>query len=462
LIADLQPYPAYRDSGVEWLGEVPEGWEVLPARSLFREIVDRDHPDEKMLSVTIKDGVIPQSNLLEGSSSKDASNLDRSSYKLVQPGDIAYNKMRAWQGAAGCSSVRGIVSPAYIVLRARGPMRPRFAHRLLRIPAFAKEAERWSYGITSDQWSLRAGDFRQIYFPMPPVATQATIVRFLDVADSRIDRFIAAKERLIELLDEEKQAIVRHAVTCGLDRSVRFEPSGVGWIGEMPEHWEVKELRRLGRILGGLTPAMDRSEYWEGSIPWVSPKDMKRAEIDSSTDSVTPLALAETNLRPVPPGSVLMVVRGMILARRVPVAWTSAEVTINQDMKAIVPGGEISGGFLARALEGAQVPLMQMIDAAGHGTRRLPTERWRRLPLPVPPVAEQRAIVADIDRRTALADGVRSRALRQIALLREYRTRLASNVATGKLDVRAAAATLPDDPGAEGAALEGLEEAVAG
>lgn len=440
MIADLEPYPAYRDSGARWLGEVPDEWGVAPARSLFTEVIDRNHPDEAMLSVTIRDGVIPQENLLEDTGAKDGSNPDRSSYKLVQPGDIAYNKMRAWQGAAGLSPVRGIVSPAYIVMRSRGEMEPAFAHRLLRIPAFAKEAERWSYGITSDQWSLRSKDFKQIYLPLPPAASQATIVRFLDHFDSRVQRLIAAKERLIGLLEEEKQAIVHRAVTRGLDPDVPLRSSGVAWLGDVPAHWEVRELRRLGRIQGGLTPSMDRPEYWGGSTPWVSPKDMKRPELDSSIDSVTPAALAETNLRLMPAGSVLIVVRGMILARHVPVALTLAEVSINQDIKAIVPNGEVEGAFLAKVLSAAQMPLMQMIDESGHGTRRLPTERWRRLPLPIPPLAEQRSIVADIARNTALVEDARQKALRQITLLREYRTRLTSDVVTGKLDVREAAA----------------------
>ena len=107
-----KPYPAYKHTNVEWLGEVPEHWEVVPNRAIFNEIKDHDCPDEQMLSVTIKKGVILQSVFLEDTSKKDGSKLDRSNYKLVQPGDSAYNKKRAWQGAIGVSYYRGIVSPA--------------------------------------------------------------------------------------------------------------------------------------------------------------------------------------------------------------------------------------------------------------------------------------------------------------------------------------------------------------
>jgi len=139
---DLKPYPAYKDSGAQWLGQVPEHWEVLPNRALFAEVKERNAPDEELLSVTITQGVIRQRALLADSSKKDSSNQDKTAYKLVQPGDIAYNKMRAWQGAVGVSEYKGIVSPAYVVVRPRGGDNPRYFHYLLRTPAFAKEAER--------------------------------------------------------------------------------------------------------------------------------------------------------------------------------------------------------------------------------------------------------------------------------------------------------------------------------
>ena len=187
-----------------------------------------------MLSVTITNGVIRQQALLADSSKKDSSNLDKSAYKLVRPGDIAYNKMRAWQGAVGVSDYRGIVSPAYVVQRPREGADSRYLHYFLRTPGFAKEAERWSYGITSDMWSLRPEHFKMIYSCLPPLPEQAAIVCFLDHVDRRIRHHIRAKQKLIKLLEEQKQAIIHRAVTRGLDPSVRLKPSGVEWLGEVP------------------------------------------------------------------------------------------------------------------------------------------------------------------------------------------------------------------------------------
>ena len=117
MIADLKPYAEYKGSGSKWLGRVPEHWAVLPNRALFAEVKDRNHPDEELLSVTIIKGIVRQKTLLADSSKKDSSNQDKAAYKLVQPHDIAYNKMRAWQGAIGASAFRGIISPAYVVMR---------------------------------------------------------------------------------------------------------------------------------------------------------------------------------------------------------------------------------------------------------------------------------------------------------------------------------------------------------
>ena len=451
-IANPVPYSAYKDSGVEWLGEVPEHWKLAPNRALFKEIKDRGYPDELLLSVTIASGVIQQSDLLSDTSKKDSSNLDKSAYKLVQVGDIAYNKMRAWEGAIGLSQYRGIVSPAYIVQRPQNQMMGTFAHYLLRTPGFAKEAERWSYGITSDQWSLRPEHFKMIYSCVPPLPEQTAITHFLDYTDRRIQRYIRAKQKLITLLEEQKQAIIHQVVTGQIDVRTgqpypAYKDSGVEWLGEVPEHWEVRKLRHCGTVSGGMTPSMEVRRFWGGPVPWVTPKDMKRAVISDSSVRVTDSALQETPLRLIEPPAVLIVVRGMILARRVPIAYTAAPVTINQDMKAFRTLKGTGAVFLARLLDSAQEAFMPLIDEAGHGTRRLPTERWREIVIAVPPVEEQANIVECLDNRTAAIDTTISHNQRQIDLLSEYRTRLISDVVTGKLDVRETAAALPEvDP----------------
>ena len=213
----LDPNVRLKPSGVEWLGQVPTHWEVLPNRALFDEVKERDHPEEAMLSVTITKGVIRQRELLADSSKKDSSNQDKSAYKFVRPGDIAYNKMRAWQGAVGVSDYHGIVSPAYVVERPRDGTSSRYLHYLLRTPAFAKEAERWSYGITSDMWSLRPEHFKMIYGCLPPLSEQAAIVSFLDRTTTALDAATASAQRETALLREYRTRLIADVVTGKLD-----------------------------------------------------------------------------------------------------------------------------------------------------------------------------------------------------------------------------------------------------
>ena len=223
----LDPDVPLKPSGVVWLGEVPAHWEVLPNRAVFIEVNEQNHPDEQMLSVTITRGVIRQKELLKDSSKRDASRLDRSSYKLVQPGDIAYNKMRAWQGAVGISEFRGIVSPAYIVQRPRKGFIARFFHYLLRTPMFAKEAERWSYGIVSDMWSLRPQHFKMIYVCVPPLPEQTAIAAHLDRATADIDDAIDTARGQAELMREYRASLIAHVVTGKLDVRAAAERVGM-------------------------------------------------------------------------------------------------------------------------------------------------------------------------------------------------------------------------------------------
>lgn len=206
-----------KPSGIPWLGDIPQHWDVSPARALFTEVIERGHAEEQMLSVTIKRGIITQAQLLENSVKKDSSRQDRSSYKLVRVGDIAYNKMRAWQGAFGASTLGGIVSPAYVVIRPRSDISCRFYHYLFRTPSFATEAERWSYGIASDMWSLRPEHFRLIKLPAPKVTEQNEIAEYLDRELVQYDTAIARTEREIALMQEYRTRLTADLVTGKLD-----------------------------------------------------------------------------------------------------------------------------------------------------------------------------------------------------------------------------------------------------
>jgi type I restriction enzyme S subunit len=220
-------------TGVEkWFGEVPAGWEVLPSRALFAERIERNRGDLEMLSVTMARGVVRQSSYLKSDGSKkDQAREDRSQYKAVEPDDLVYNKMRAWQGAAGRSEFRGIVSPAYVVLRPLSGANSDYYGMMLRSRQFAREAERHSYGITSDMWSLRPQHFKLIEFPCPPLAEQAAIVNLCKAQTEKIDAAIEATEAEITLLKEYRTRLISDVVTGKLD--VRDEAAKIPEIDPM-------------------------------------------------------------------------------------------------------------------------------------------------------------------------------------------------------------------------------------
>ena len=440
MIANLIPYPKMKNSGIEWLGVVPKHWEVLPNRALFAEVKERGHPEEQMLSVTIIKGVIRQQALLADSSKKDSSNQDKSAYKLVRSGDITYNKMRAWQGAVGVSDYQGIVSPAYVVERPRKGASSHYLHHLLRTPAFAKEAERWSYGITSDMWSLRPEHFKMIYGCLPPLAEQAAIVRFLDYADRRIRRYIRAKQKLIALLEEQKQALIHRTVTGQVDVRTgqpypAYKPSGVEWLGDVPEHWTTARLKSsMNNIVEQTTErrgsdlyvALEHVESWTGRLRHAGP--------DVSFDS---------QVKYFRPGDILFGKLRPYLAKVTRPA--SDGVCVGEFLVLRPRHSNATAPYMEQLLRSK--PVIDAVNSSTFGAK-MPRTDWQfmgGMAIVHPPLPEQATIVCYLDEAAADIDDTINRTRRQIELLSEYRTRLIADVVTGKLDVRAVASKLPDE-----------------
>lgn len=424
MFRDLPRYGSYKVAG-EWVADVPLSWGWEPARTIFGERKDAGYVEEQMLSVTIGRGVIPQADLLSSTSKKDSSNVDKSKYKLVEPGDVVYNKMRAWQGAAGGSKYRGIVSPAYIVMSPRDAL-TEYMHHVVRTPQFAKEAERWSYGITSDQWSLRPEHFKMIRFPVPPADEQTAIVKYLAHANARIDKAIAAKRRLIALLEEQIATRIRAAFERSDDR-------------------DSHRLRAFtGRPITGITPPTTESRYFEnGTVDWHGPSSFSAdLFLGVAARKVADAAIDEGAVRLLRSPSLLVVAIGATCGKSAIVLESTCTnqqvVAFSLDLAKCDP--EFIG-YQAKALErkwrgSASTATIPMIS----------TEVLRSSPFWLPSLEEQREIAGLIsEQRTKKSNAVR-RINREITLLREFRTRLVADVVTGQVDVRAIAATLPDAP----------------
>ncbi len=257
-------YPDYKDSGVDWLGEIPAHWEVNSLRSLIELKSNKNRPELQVLSVYRDYGVIPKDSRDDN---HNATSLDTSTYKAVEPGYLVVNKMKAWQGSMGISAHEGIVSPAYITCKVTSSkiVSP-FLHQLLRCDNYIGEYNRLSYGVRVGQWDMHFEDFKRVCVVLPSLAEQTRIAEFLDQKTAQIDQAIAQKERLIELLNERRQVMIHRAVTRGLNPNAPMKDSGIEWIGEIPEHWEVSKLgyltSKIGDGLHGTPNYVDNSEYF--------------------------------------------------------------------------------------------------------------------------------------------------------------------------------------------------------
>jgi type I restriction enzyme S subunit len=450
MIAHLKPYPKMKDSGVPWLGEVPEHWEVQKLRALLDRVTERNRPDLPLLSVVREKGVIRR----DITSKDDNYNFipdDLSHYKVVRSGQFAMNKMKAWQGSYGISQHDGIVSPAYFVFDLRGVV-DRFFHSAVRSRAYVPFFTQASDGVRIGQWDLAQTRMNEIPFFIPHLTEQTAIVRFLGYMDRRIRKYIRIKQKLIKLLEEQKQAIIHRAVTRGLDPNVHLKPSGVEWMGEVPRHWEVRKLRSLFRRYGsGTTPAGD--DYFGGDVPWVMTGDLKDRVLTNTKRTITSKALDEVRaLRMYPAGSLLVAMYGATIGKT---GILSMEACTNQACCVLAdPREDGNVVYLQAVVNIARPQLLQ--QSYGGGQPNINAEIVRALRIPVPPRPEQDSIVTVLGERTQRLDEAIDRAQHEISLLREYRIRLIADVVTGKLDVREAEARLPDEA-EEAEALDEIE-----
>jgi type I restriction enzyme S subunit len=444
MIAELSPYPEYKTSRYEWLGPFPSHWDLLRAKYLFREVDERSTTGgEELLSVSHLTGVTPRSQ------KTITMFLAKSTvgHKICRPGDAVINTMWAWMGALGVARHTGIVSPAYGVYR---PLLgcgilPRYAHHLLRTPTYAAEYQRRSTGVNSSRLRLYSEHFLRIAVVIPPLREQAAIVHFLDWAHGRLERAIRAKRKVIALLNEQKQAIIHRAVTRGLDPSVPLKPSGISWLGDIPRHWDVVRNKAVCRLGTGHTPSRRVARYWRDcSIPWVTLSDVKQfrndqiLHITKTQENVSEIGILNSAAVRLPVGTV-------ILSRTASVGFSvilGREMATSQDFMAWTPGPRVVGTYLLFVLRAMRDALRGLMHGSTHKTIYMPTLHGLRMPLP--PVDEQRSIAAAVEAQLRVFDPSVQATEREIELLREYRTRLVADVVTGRLDVREAAARLPD------------------
>jgi len=406
----MKAYPKYKDSGVPWLGDVPEHWEAIPlcAISKLKSITSSEHLE--LLSVYLNKGVIRFSNVEQKRT--NVTSEDKSKYQRVDPGDFVLNNQQAWRGSVGVSRHTGIVSPAYLVLNVSEQLKTDYANYLFRDKSMVVHYLVSSKGVGSIQRNLYWPQLKRITIFIPTQDEQQKISRYLDWQISKINKFIKAKKKLITLLKEQKQNVINEAVTKGINPDVKMKDSGVESLGEIPAHWEVRKLKHIAAMKSGdnLT-SMEVEE--QGQYPVYGGNGL-RGYYHAYNRS----------------GSFLLVGRQGALCGNVHRVRGDFWATEHAVVITLKKGICLDWYYYMLVF----MNLNQYSEAAAQPG--ISVEKIQNLRTTVPPIGEQEQIAKFIDTETALIDKTIARTEREIELIQEYRTRLVSDVVTGKVDVR--------------------------
>ena len=453
MTASLHAYPDYKDSGLPWLPTIPAHWAIARAKLLFKCIDMRSLTgDEELLTVSASDGVVPRRE-------KTVTMFMAQSYeghKLCWPRDLVINSLWAWAQGLGFSRHHGIVSSAYGVYRLREEFSDHWTYfdYLLRSSAYDWELRVRSKGVWTSRLQLTDEAFLGMPLLIPPADEAEAIVSYLSLVGRHINRVVRAKRRLIELLNEQKQAIIHRTVTRGLDLSVPLKPSGAEWLGCIPEHWEVKRLHQItdpsrpvmyGIVLPG--PNVDDGVYIVKGGD-CEPGRLRPERLSRTTREIES-RYARSRLAE---GDVVFAIRGGVgAAELVPRELAGANVT--QDAARIASGSGIHAQWLLHAVRSPMFQVHVKSRVVGATVRGVNIRDLERVEVVIPPHDEQMRIAHDLDDATRSITDAVDGTLREIAVCREYHVRLISDIVTGRLDVRGAKLPVLD----EGDLLEGVD-----
>ncbi len=443
MIADLKPYAKYKDSGLPWLGPVPEHWEVRQARHIGRLLkgvggTKEDAVPEGLPCVRYGELYTTYTYLIRVSKACIRA-VHASGYTPIQYGDVLFAASGETIEEIGKSAVNLMQTAAVcggdiIVLRPSIPVHAPFLGYAMDCRPATNQKATMGRGTTVKH--IYPDELRSLLFPLPPLDEQAAIVRFLDWANRRLERAIRAKRKVIALLNEQKQAIIHRAVTRGRDPNVPLKPSGIPWLGDIPQHWEVRRAKYLYREVDERSTHGSEELLSVSHLTGVTPRSQKNITMFK--------AASYAGHKLCRPGD--LVVNTMW-------AWMGA-LGVSAHAGIISPAYAVYRPRLPESIIGPYMdgllrsrPYVSNIICRSTGVRasrlRLYPEEFFRLPIIQPPAKEQKRIIEAVQVETEGLNTTITRLEREIGLLREYRTRLVADVVIGNLDVREAAARLP-------------------
>ena len=435
--ARIQGYPEYKDTSISWLGKIPAHWKLFPGRAIysFHKNPNQRMKENQVLSLSYGKirargedelhGLVPESF---------------ETYQVIEPGDIICRPtdlQNDWNSLRfGISRNKGIITSAYFCIRTKHGANNLYAHRLLH----SYDLKKVFYGLGSGlRQNLSWEDFKQLPCPTPPLGEQAAIVRYLDNAEEKIQAYISTKEKLIALLEEQRQAIIHQAVTRGLDPNVKLKPSGVEWLGDVPEHWEVRRLQSVAEMK--VSNVDKHTNEDEVPIRLCNYVDVYKNEQITNDLDFMPATASQSEIE-----RFRLETDDVLITKDsetwddigVPAIVTdpAEDLICGYHLAMLRPAPRTFGPYLFRSLQATTVASQFHIEAKGVTRYGLTHNAIQSVRVPFPPFNEQRAIADHINRATAALKDATSQAHRQIKLMEEYRTRLIADVVTGKLDVR--------------------------
>lgn len=437
-MSQYKPYPAYKDSGVEWLGRVPEHWDIRAVKTLARLDGGAGFPDDEQGQ---SDNPIPffkvaelANGLRHTANTVTEETAKRLGAKIFPPSTLVFAKV----GAALLLNRRCLLE-----------MHACLDNNMMALLPGAYESQ-WLFWVfsTLDMGlianpgavpSINQEQVGNIRLGVPTTAEQESIAKSLSRETARIDALIEKKTRFIELLREKRQALITHAITKGLDPNVKMKDSGVEWLGEVPEHWEVLQLRHTARLESGHTPSRSKPEYWvECTVPWFTLADVwqvrsgEQKYVSETSEMVSQLGLENSSARLLPAGSVF-------LSRTASVGFTgimAVDMATSQDFAVWTCTSELFNEYLYYVLLGMKPDFDRLMMGSTHKTIYMPDIEAIRIARP--PVDEQRGIVSVLSGQLGRFKSVIDKTERSIELLTERRSALLTAAVTGQIDLREA------------------------
>lgn len=416
----MEKYKEYRDSGVQWLGEIPSHWKTRRIKWLFREEDEKNvNLSYQLLSFSRNKGIIPFSAINE----KAPSASDLSKYKVLHVGQLLENRMQAWSGMFGCSHIEGCVSPDYSVFSPYdSSVLTEYYACLFRTPIFVQQFANASKGIGDGFNRLYTPQFQRICAIAPPTIEQHSIVSYLDTKCSLLDTLLSNKEKQISLLQEMKQRVIADAVTRGVNPNIKFKATNIPWLPEIPEHWEMSKVsshfrQRNMKVSDKEYPALSVSKM--GVTPQLDNVALSNAEGNSR--KLVKVGDYAVNSRSDRKGSC-------------GVSQYEGSVSL---ITIVLEPFDIDRGYVHYLFRSN--PWIEEFYRNGRGiVADLWTTNYQMMKgmyLPVPPLSEQRAIVSYITERTSKIDTLIEKLTKEIECVKEYKQRLISDVVTGQVKV---------------------------